>query len=639
MKLSWRRSMTKAGSRRVAVRAKPFIEFLEDRTVPAIVTVTPADLDGWQVRTSGTAMAQFEHGPATPPLGTGSVELRVGADGNSAAQLRNVNFSGVRLADLTALSYSTYVDVPGSGGQAPYIILHADRDGNLTTTTDRDLLFFEPVYQSGHTPAVPDQGPIVLDTWQTWNARVGGWYGIDAATFTPTFAGPGADVRPLANYSSANPNAVVFNPGSNGGVRIVTGFGAGAWDNFVGNIDNMTIDTTTIEEITYNFEPAVRHGIGTFDPADGTFRLRTTATSGPADFQFRFGGENWVGLAGDWNGDGTDTIGSFDPSTATFYLRNQNNNDGPPDVIFQFGGSSWIPLMGDWDGNSTDTVGAFDPSTATFYLRNANNNNGPPDFVFSFGGSEHIPLAGDWDGIGGDGIGAFDGATATFRLRNTLGAGPSDITFQFGGGSWHPVMGDWDGDGDDTVGSFDPSNARFFLRNQNDNNGPPDAGVFTFNNVRTRPLAGDWNGPAALRAAGGTSLRVTDGVSISPADIDSLASFAVSMFRAAGWETAPLQNVSFAVADLPGNLLGQTQGNTITLDHDAAGYGWFIDPTPATRDDLDPGAMDLLTALAHELGHVLGLGHAEQSGFMSEYVARGERQLPVRARDAVFTGS
>ena len=32
-------------------------------------------------------------------------------------------------------------------------------------------------------------------------------------------------------------------------------------------------------------------------------------------------------------------------------------------------------------------------------------------------------------------------------------------------------------------------------------------------------------------------------------------------------------------------LLGRTQGNVITLDDDAAGWGWFADPTPALNEE------------------------------------------------------
>jgi hypothetical protein len=73
--------------------------------------------------------------------------------------------------------------------------------------------------------------------------------------------------------------------------------------------------------------------------------------------------------------------------------------------------------------------------------------------------------------------------------------------------------------------------------------------------------------------------------------------------------------------DLPGASLGQTTGDKITLDADAAGYGWFIDTTPYLNEEWLPtsnplewkakpgseaeGKMDLLSVLLHEYGHVL----------------------------------
>ena len=46
----------------------------------------------------------------------------------------------------------------------------------------------------------------------------------------------------------------------------------------------------------------------------------------------------------------------WDPSTATFYLRNSNTSGGP-DVQVRFGASSYVPLVGDWNGDGKDTIG------------------------------------------------------------------------------------------------------------------------------------------------------------------------------------------------------------------------------------------------------------------------------------------
>jgi Ca2+-binding RTX toxin-like protein len=49
-------------------------------------------------------------------------------------------------------------------------------------------------------------------------------------------------------------------------------------------------------------------------------------------------------------------------------------------------------------------------------------------------------------------------------------------------------------------------------------------------------------------------------------------------------DAALLDGIQVKLADLGGKdplLLGQAQGNIITLDDDAAGWGWFADPSPA----------------------------------------------------------
>src|SRR5262249_46588330 len=56
---------------------------------------------------------------------------------------------------------------------------------------------------------------------------------------------------------------------------------------------------------------------------------------------------------------GRDTPGVFDPSTGVWYLRNENAKGGPDAGQFAFGAPGWIPIVGDWDGNGTFTVGVF----------------------------------------------------------------------------------------------------------------------------------------------------------------------------------------------------------------------------------------------------------------------------------------
>ena len=91
----------------------------------------------------------------------------------------------------------------------------------------------------------------------------------------------------------------------------------------------------------------------------------------------------------------------------------------------------------------------------------------------------------------------------------------------------------------------------------------------------------------------------------------------------------------------------------ITIDTDAAGHGWFVDPTPndnsefthaqnAAGTDLltDPsnaaaGHLDLLTTVTHEMGHVLGLDDStaasDANDLMYINLVDGERRLPDAA--------
>jgi uncharacterized repeat protein (TIGR01451 family) len=245
------------------------------------LVVYPGNLQGWQPVTvpgsqpapATTPSVNFVNGPGTPPLGTGSAQLSVGSDGDAAAELRHPGYAGTTLptptptpdpeigpitypateSELTALTYSTYVQQPGSGGQAPYIILRMDYDNN---GTQDDLLFYEPVYQtSDFCPSNPQPG-VATGEWQTWDALNGCWWSLNGTAG----ATPGSGVKPLRVIGVDQPNAKIVNaPDASGGVRIVAGFGALAWDNFIGNVDNFQIgvgeDPDTGPNITiYDFE-------------------------------------------------------------------------------------------------------------------------------------------------------------------------------------------------------------------------------------------------------------------------------------------------------------------------------------------------------------------------------------------------
>jgi hypothetical protein len=157
-----------------------------------------------------------------------------------------------------------------------------------------------------------------------------------------------------------------------------------------------------------------------------------------------------------------------------------------------------------------------------------------------------------------------------------------------------------------------------------------------------------------LAAAGGVdSAFGTPGEThLTQGQLDAVVASAINHWAATGISAAQLailHNVSFGVADMSGIDVGESTPGHITLDSDAAGYGWFIDPTPgddvefghalaATRLQTDPteapaGHIDLLTVAMHELGHQLGLEDtydaADRNELMFGELVTGERRLPA----------
>jgi hypothetical protein len=227
---------------------------------------------------------------------------------------------------------------------------------------------------------------------------------------------------------------------------------------------NTTATTQTIKGLTngttYTFTVAATNGGGTGAPSaasnpvrpSGSFYLRNANSGGASIGGFTYGSPGDIPITGDWDGNGTTTIGVYRPSTSTFYLRNSNSG-GPSIGGFGFGSPGDIPVTGDWDGNGTTTIGVYRPTTSAFYLRNA-NSGGPSIGGFGFGSVGDRPVTGDWDGNGTTTIGVYRPTTSAFYLRNANSGGPSIGGFGFGSVGDIPITGDWDGNLTTTIGTF-----------------------------------------------------------------------------------------------------------------------------------------------------------------------------------------
>jgi hypothetical protein len=162
-----------------------------------------------------------------------------------------------------------------------------------------------------------------------------------------------------------------------------------------------------------------------------------------------------------------------------------------------------------------------------------------------------------------------------------------------------------------------------------------------------------------LRAAGGPAAGAGRLDTLSAAALWPLWQEALALWRDSGVDNASLDRLAWTrveIADLPGNLLGLATPGAIYVDRNAAGYGWFVDPTPQTSAEFTQtsptsfratatspaaGRMDLLTVLSHEVGHVLGFKDLDATiapdNLMAGMLGAGQRRvLPTAAVDAAF---
>jgi len=245
-------------------------------------------------------------------------------------------------------------------------------------------------------------------------------------------------------------------------------------------------DYATGKIYNIRYQPLAADTVGVFRPGNGALYLKNSHTTGFADVAINYGLAGDYPVVGDWDGNGTDTIGIY--RNGVFYLRNSNTL-GFADFTVAFGSPGDQPIAGDWNGDGVDTIGVYRRSTGAFYLRNT-NTSGSPDMSFYLGNVGDVGIAGDWNGDGTDTTGVFRPSNGVIFLKNTNATGFADVALNYGLPGDQPVVGDWDNNGTTTIGIY--RNARFYLRNSNTSGFAEillDLGL-----AGDTPIAGNWDG-------------------------------------------------------------------------------------------------------------------------------------------------
>jgi hypothetical protein len=198
-------------------------------------TVTPSNPNGWSCIDDSTDLPEpcnFVTGPATPPLGVGSVQLSTptAADRHIVATSA---YAGTALSNVSALDYWTYQPGPTLAISLQFDIRYHPGD-----TVYGGRLVFEPYQGSG----------TVGSGWQHWNAQDGLWWA------SKTTAAGSDGLCPQA--APCTWNQVLANwPGSQFSEKLLLKAG-GNWPGFTGNADALTVGVSGANT-TYDFEPSV----------------------------------------------------------------------------------------------------------------------------------------------------------------------------------------------------------------------------------------------------------------------------------------------------------------------------------------------------------------------------------------------
>lgn len=187
------------------------------------------------------ALGSFVTGPAVAPIGTGSSEM-TDPDATGRIDIATFAFSGVKLADIKTLAFSSYSHSGISGPtESPYLVFNVSFDG--TDSWQKRL-----VYVPANNGAVPQD---VWNTNDTIQAGAGKWV-YSGATW-PVTGEPGTTAKTWTQILSDYPAAKILPTGGLMGIRVGEPGPAG----YTGNVDKFVIGIKTgsnIDTRTYDFE-------------------------------------------------------------------------------------------------------------------------------------------------------------------------------------------------------------------------------------------------------------------------------------------------------------------------------------------------------------------------------------------------
>ena len=126
------------------------------------------------------------------------------------------------------------------------------------------------------------------------------------------------------------------------------------------------------------------------------------------------------------------------------------------DHVFGLGDGEEIPLAGDWNGNGIRSIGTFQGGVWQLDI-NGDGKFNDNELSVNYGRSGDLPVVGDFDGNGVEEIAVYRSGLWIIDSNGNHEIDAADRTFEMGGSQDQPIVGDWDGDGIDEPGLYTES--------------------------------------------------------------------------------------------------------------------------------------------------------------------------------------
>jgi hypothetical protein len=123
------------------------------------------------------------------------------------------------------------------------------------------------------------------------------------------------------------------------------------------------------------------------------------------------------------------------------------------DHVFRYGVPTNAPVAGDFNGDGIDTIGTMRDGHWQLDV-DGDGRISKADRTFDFGRAGDRAVVGDFNGDGVDEVGIYRDGTWIIDTNGNYILDEGDLTFQWGGPGDVPVVGDFNGDGVDDVGLY-----------------------------------------------------------------------------------------------------------------------------------------------------------------------------------------